>query len=114
MWLFADFGIRVAFGAKFAAAAPVLRAMLPGVLLLGVMGIVSQYLAANAFPVPVVVAWLAAVALTGVLGRLLVGQYGAVGAAATLSVVYGILLVALGVLCWRVARAEHPEPAQEA
>ena len=110
VWLFADFGIRVAFGAKFAAAAPVLRAMLPGVLLLGVMGIVSQYLAANAFPVPVVVAWLAAVALTGVLGRLLVGQYGAVGAAATLSVVYGVLLVALGVLCWRVAKAEAVVP----
>ena len=113
VWVFADFGIRLAFGPKFAAAAPVLRAMLPGVLLLGVMGIVSQYLAAKAFPLPVVVAWLAAVGLTGALGRALVGQYGAVGAAATLSVVYGVLLLALGVLCWSVARAEHSEPAPE-
>jgi O-antigen/teichoic acid export membrane protein len=115
VWVFADFGIRIAFGPRFAAAAPVLRAMLPGVLLLGVMGIVSQYLAANAFPAPVVVAWLAAVGLTGVLGRVLVGQYGAVGAAATLSVVYAVLLLALGVLCWRVAVAKHLEaPAESA
>jgi O-antigen/teichoic acid export membrane protein len=105
VWLLASPAIRLAFGARFAPAVPVLRAMLPGVLLLGVMSIVSQYLAANDFPVSLVAAWLTAGVSTAVLGRPLVARYGAVGAAATLSIVYAGLLTALLVLCWRVSVA---------
>jgi O-antigen/teichoic acid export membrane protein len=96
--------IRLAFGARFAPAVPVVIAMLPGVLCLGVMSIMSQYLAASGFPPSVVVSWLAAVAISGSLGFLLIARMGAVGAAAAVSVTYAGLLVVLVVLCWRTAR----------
>jgi O-antigen/teichoic acid export membrane protein len=101
LWIFADPAIRFAFGLRFAPAAPVLRAMLPGVLFLGIMSVVSQYLAASGFPISVVLAWIGAVAVSGLLGRTLVASYGAFGAAATLSATYALLLIVLSGLCWR-------------
>src|SRR5207249_1798368 len=108
MWAVADPAIRLAFGARFAPAAPVLRAMLPGVLLLGVTAVVSQYLAASGFPGSVVVAWFATIALSAGLGRALVVRYGAIGAAACLSVTYAALFIVLVYLCWRVERRVNP------
>jgi O-antigen/teichoic acid export membrane protein len=104
MWLIADPAIRFAFGPGFAPAVSVLHAMLPGVLLLGVMAIVSQYLAASGFPIAVVVTWLLGMGLSAGLGRTLIAHYGAVGAGLTLSITYAVLLVVLAALCWRMAR----------
>ena len=101
LWVFADPAIRLAFGVRFAPAAPVLRAMLPGVVLLGVLSVVSQYLAASGFPPSVVLSWFGAVAVSGTLGRVLVVRYGAFGAAETLSITYALLLIVLLWLCWR-------------
>jgi O-antigen/teichoic acid export membrane protein len=75
------------------------------------MSVVSQYLAASGFPVAVVVAWVAAVGVSAGLGRTLVIRFGAMGAAATLSVTYGALLTALILLCWRTARADRASRA---
>jgi antigen flippase len=106
VWMLADPAIQLAFGPRFAPAAPVLRAMLPAVFFLGVMSVVSQYLAACGFPISVVVCWLAAVVVCGGAGHSLIGRYGAAGASAALSVTYAVLLVALLVLCWWTAKTE--------
>jgi O-antigen/teichoic acid export membrane protein len=107
VWMLAEPAIQLAFGAEFAPAAPVLRAILPAVFLLGVMSVVSQYLAASGFPLAVVGCWLGAVALCGSLSRALVAGSGAVGAGQALSVTYAVLLAALLLLCWRTARTER-------
>jgi antigen flippase len=104
VWIFAAPAIQLAFGSRFAPAVPVVRAMLPAVFLLGVMSVVSQYLAASGFPASVVVCWLASVILCAGAGRSLIGRSGAVGAGEALSVTYAALLVALLFLCWRTER----------
>ena len=81
--------------------------MLPGVLLVGVTAIVSQYLAAGGMPVSVVATWFGGVALTAAMGRVLVHRYGAVGAGITLSVTYGVVLIVLTTLTWRMASARR-------
>jgi O-antigen/teichoic acid export membrane protein len=112
VWVFADPAIHLAFGPRFAPAAPVLRAMLPAVFLLGVMSVVSQYLAASGFPLSVVACWIASVVLCGGLSHILIGRHGAVGAGEALSVTYAALLMALLFLCWRTAKtnARGPRP----
>jgi enterobacterial common antigen flippase len=105
-WACATPAIHLAFGPRFAPAVPVLRAMLPGVFLLGVMSVVSQYLAASGFPVSVVVCWLASVVLGGGVGYGLIARSGAVGASEALSVTYAALLMALLFLSWRAARLD--------
>jgi O-antigen/teichoic acid export membrane protein len=104
IWLLSDSAIRLVFGPRFAPAGPVLRSMLPGVLLLGVISVVSQYLAASGFPISVVVTWFAAAALSVCLSLTLVSRYGAVGAGHALSVTYGLLLIVMLFLCWRTER----------
>ena len=112
VWLLAEPAVHLVFGPRFAPAVPVLRAMLPAVFLLGVMSVVSQYLAASGFPMAVVGCWLGAVVVCGGLGHGLIERHGAVGASQALSATYGLLLAALLFLCWRTARAEprHPRP----
>jgi len=100
-WIAAEWGIRFAFGAAFAPAVAVLRVLLPGVFFLGVLAIVSQYLAASGFPTSVVAAWLVAVAVDAVLARALILRFGAVGAGIALSITYAGLLLVLIALSWR-------------
>jgi O-antigen/teichoic acid export membrane protein len=98
VWFAAPLAVHLAFGSRFEPAVPVIRAMLPGVLLVGVTAIVSQYLAAGGMPISVVATWFGGAALTALLGRVLVGRFGAVGAALTLSVTYGLILAVLTIL----------------
>jgi enterobacterial common antigen flippase len=107
LWFVAPPAIQFAFGPRFLPAVPVVRSMLPGILLVGVTTIISQYLAAGGMPVSVVATWFAGVALTAALGRVLVHRYGAVGAGMTLSVTYGMILIVLTVLAWRMASARR-------
>jgi len=107
LWFAAAPAIRLAFGERFAPAAPVVQAMLPGVLLVGVTSIVSQYLAANGMPPSVVAVWFGGVALTAIMGRVLVFRYGAIGAGATLSLTYLVMLIALTTLAVRMAKRQR-------
>jgi O-antigen/teichoic acid export membrane protein len=111
VWTLADPAIRLAFGPRFAPAVPVLRVMLPGVFLVGIMAVASQYLAASGFPIPVVVSWFAAVAFNAGLGRVLVARYGAFGAGLSLTLTYGALLLILILVCWRTAARPTPATA---
>jgi antigen flippase len=111
IWFVAPPAIQFAFGSRFLPAVPVVRAMLPGVLLVGVTAIVSQYLAASGMPVSVVVTWFGGVGLTAIMGRVLVHRYGAVGAGVTLSVTYGVILTVLSILTWRMAARSSQDVA---
>ena len=85
--------IRLVFGAEFAAAVPMLLFLLPGIVLLAVSTILSQYLAARGLPVGLVGVWAAALA-TGVVGSLLlIPSAGGVGASIGLSGAYAVLLI---------------------
>lgn len=113
LWFVAAPAIHLAFGARFLPAVPVVRSMLPGVLLVGVTAVVSQYLAAGGMPISVVVTWFGGVVMTAGLGRTLVHRYGAVGAGATLSITYGIILIVLVVLARRMATRSAVQPSGE-
>lgn len=103
--------VKVAFGARYAPAADVLRIMLPGVFAIGTATIVSQYLAAVGMPRAMVTVWGAAVVLVFGLGRLLIPSHAGAGAAAALSATYGVVLVLLSGLAWR-HRGAHPSEAR--
>jgi O-antigen/teichoic acid export membrane protein len=100
--------ISFVFGADFEPAARILRWMLPGVVAFGVLTVLSQFLAALGMPKALVGIWGLAAAVALVLGRFLIAPYHAVGAAATLSITYGLTLVLVGALVVRHGRAERP------
>lgn len=84
--------ITVLYGRSFAAAIPVLRVMLPGVVFLSATTIVSQYLGAVGLPRSLVAVWAAALLLVTALNLILASAFGAAGAAAALSMTYLALL----------------------
>lgn len=106
MWVAATPLVAFAFGARFQPAVSVIHALLPGVFLVGIIAIVSQYLAASGFPSAMVASWIVAAAANAAIAAVLVPRYGAVGAGLSLSLIYGGLLVALVAISVRVeARA---------
>lgn len=90
--------IRFLYGDEFAPAAAVLRIMLPGVICLGVSNVLSQYLGALGMPRALVGIWAAAAVVLGALSLVLVPDHASAGAAASLSLTYAGLLVAILVL----------------
>jgi antigen flippase len=97
--------VRIAFGARYAPAADVLRIMLPGVFAIGTATILSQYLAAVGMPRAMVAVWGGAVVVVLALGRCLIPLHAGAGAAAALSTTYGVVLVFLAALAWRYREA---------
>lgn len=87
--------IRLLFGASYEPSAAVLRIMLPGVAALGVANVLLQYLGAEGIPRIVLGIWAGAVAMVVGLSLLLVPDHAGAGAAAALSMTYGLTLVAL-------------------
>lgn len=96
--------VQIAFGAEFAPAAEALRILLPGVVSLGMLTVMSQFLGSIGLPVALVGAWLAALALVVTLGITLVPLGAASGAAAALSLTYAGLLVVVVVIGVRYSR----------
>lgn len=91
----ADPFIRLAFGPFFTPALPVVYAMLPGSLFLGVATIVSQYMAASGMPWRTFVPWIASSATLFGTAWYLVPRHDAVGAAGALSISYAVLMVSM-------------------
>ena len=90
---FAQAAVQLVLGDRFRGAAEVLLYMLPGVFFLGLISIVSQYLASISFPRRVLDTWLIAFVLQVVLGVLLIPKYAGVGAAIALSITYSVTFV---------------------
>jgi O-antigen/teichoic acid export membrane protein len=87
--------VRLAFGAEFADAAPVLRWMLPGVIAVAVATVLSQYLASLGMPKLLVGVWLLGFGVVLALGIALIPDHGARGAAAATSAAYFVVLALL-------------------
>ena len=103
----AEPAIRVLFGAEFLPAAAVLRIMLPGIACLGIASVLSQYLGAEGMPRVMVGIWFGAALLVGVLSLLLVPKHAGAGAAASLSITYAVLLIAMVAASVRHHRARR-------
>ncbi len=99
--LLADPLIRVAFGQRFAPAVEPLQFLLPGVVALGMLTVMSQFLGAVGLPVALVAAWAGALVLVVILGLALVPAAGASGAAISLSIAYVALLGAVVAIALR-------------
>jgi len=96
------------FGRAFHPSVAVLLWSLPGVFFLGLVSVLSQYLAAVGFPWPLVGFWAGAAGLVLAASTLLVPLFGAVGAAGALSATYAMLLLAVLRLALRESRLEEP------
>jgi O-antigen/teichoic acid export membrane protein len=83
--------IPMLFGNAFAPAVYVLWWMLPGVLVLSITTIISQYLGAQGMPWGNVLAWITGLLLLVVSCQQLVPQWGARGTAMGLSLTYVLL-----------------------
>lgn len=93
--LVADPLVRLAFGAQFAPSADTLRLLLPGVVALGMLTVVSQFLGAAGIPLALVGAWAGALVLVALLGAILIPGAAASGAALALSLTYVCLFFAV-------------------
>lgn len=94
------------FGEAFAPAVMVLWWMLPGVFALSLANIISQYLAAQGIPLTNVWAWLGGLIVLLTTGSYFIPQWGAVGAAACLSLTYTFMAVVLSMLAFKYSSLE--------
>jgi enterobacterial common antigen flippase len=95
---FASPFIDLAFGPAFLAAVPMLLFLLPGIVLLAVTTILSQYLAARGFPLTLAGAWAIALLIGIVASWILIPSAGGVGASMGLSTAYAVLFVLVSIL----------------
>ncbi|GAC1487757.1 MAG: hypothetical protein NVS1B9_07620 [Solirubrobacteraceae bacterium] len=80
-------------GREFSASAAPLRLLLPGVVLLGLQSVVSNYIAARGRVRAVVVAWLTGALLSTAADILVIPAYGVKGAAVVSSLSYAAVLL---------------------
>lgn len=90
--------IGIAFGAAFLPAVPMLLFLLPGVVILAVTTILSQYLAARGLPLTLAGAWAVALLTVIFASSILIPSIGGVGASIGLSVAYAVLLVLVSIV----------------
>ena len=95
------------FGAAYEHAAWLTVAMLPSVLLLALVTVISQYLAAEGYPLVQVGAWVAGFVLQGALSFWLVDDYGGYGLAIAFTASSLLVLV---ILLWQVAVTGNAAP----
>jgi antigen flippase len=95
--------IPLVFGQDFAPAFDVLVWLLPGVLLISITTVLSQFLVADGFPGALVVLWAVGLGISVAFGVPLTRSYGAAGAAAAQSI--GTAAVCVGVAVMSLRRA---------
>lgn len=98
------------YGERFSEAYEILLWGLPGALGLGLVSILSQYLAATGLPIALLWVWCSALAVEYALAVLLIPSYGGVGAMAALSLTY---LAVLGMV-WALAVQTHNRQVHKA
>ena len=85
----------VIFGVAYQKAVLLTLAMLPSVLIVSMITVLSQYLAAEGYPWRQVTAWLAGFAVQAGLSYWLAGEFGGFGVAIALTVSSGVVFVLL-------------------
>jgi O-antigen/teichoic acid export membrane protein len=100
------------FGARFEPAAWVTVLVMPAAFFIGMVSVLSQYLAAGGYPRELILIWGAALALVVLVSTLLVPRLGANGAAVSLSTTYLLVLLAVLLASLRFAgRQRRPAAA---
>lgn len=115
MAVFATVGqpvIGLLYGAEFSAAYEYVLWGMPGLLALGIISILSQYLAAIGIPAMLILLWGVVVLLHGLLASALIPEMGATGAMASQSVGY-VAALALVFLLVRLKKNEEAEDVLE-
>ncbi|MDI1264406.1 MAG: polysaccharide biosynthesis C-terminal domain-containing protein [bacterium] len=87
--------VPLVFGLPFARAALLTQALLPSVLLLSLVSVVSQYLAAEGFPRIQVYAWLAGLLMQAGLSYWLAGKWGGMGVSLAMAISYALVFALL-------------------
>lgn len=93
--LLAPWIVPLLFGAEFSRSVVVLQTFLPSILLVSMITVLSQFLAAGGFPVMQVVAWLVGFVIQAALSFWLAGTWGAVGIAVALAISYAVVFAIL-------------------
>ena len=94
------------FGARYAAATPVLWGLLPGVIAYSIVSVLSQYVVARHFPWSVVLAWLVGLIAAIAAGIVLTRSYGAVGAGLGQSLGAGLVCALVVSISYRRTRGQ--------
>jgi len=95
LYVCAPWLVALMFGPSFAGAVAVLRALLPSVLMIALMSVISQYLAAEGFPWIQVIAWLIGMLLQASLSYWAAGHWGGVGVALCFAATNAVVLFVL-------------------
>lgn len=102
--LFANQVIVFVYGENFEPAYNMILCSLPGVFALGLISIISQYLASEGMPLSLVIIWLVGAISQLIFAFLLVPGYGGLGAMISLSVSYVLILVMIWLLASKYNR----------
>lgn len=102
--MLAGFLIPLIFGEAFIDSVILFQLMLPGVLALSLISVVSQYLAAQGIPWPLVWSWVVGLALMVAMSWWYQPQFGAAAIAVAMSCAYVLVLALLGTQFFRALR----------
>jgi len=104
--VFGEMLITLLYGDAYGESAQLLLWYVPAITLLGLISIVSQYIAAITIPWVLNVIWFCAVVLVVPLTYFFIKDWGAVGAINAMTMVYGFVLIALCIL-YRTMRSDN-------
>jgi O-antigen/teichoic acid export membrane protein len=96
--------IALVFGTDFTPAAPALRCMLPGVVVIAVQTVAVQFLNSFGYPLSIAAAWAAAAALSVGLNLAVIPRWGIEGAASAFSASHAVLTTIVLLLASRRRR----------
>lgn len=102
------------FGVRFEPAALVTALIIPAAFFIGIVSVLSQYLAAGGFPREMIAIWAVALVVVVTGSSLLVPRLGANGAAVSLSGTYLLVLVMMMLAARRLALRQQPATASAA
>ena len=100
--------ISIMFGERFFEAYHMVLWGLPGAVALGLISILSQYLAAERFPSPLILIWISAVAVETASSLYLIPALGGRGAMMAMSISYLFLLISISFLVLATAKRREP------
>jgi O-antigen/teichoic acid export membrane protein len=105
--------IAIVFGSAYLPAVPILLFLLPGVVILAVTTVLSQYLAARGLPILLVGAWAIALLVVTFTSSVLIPSFGGLGAAIGLTLAYAVLFILVSILTFIERGREVSEQTME-
>lgn len=110
---FAEPFIRIAFGVEYLPAVTTLKLALPAAFFLGLISVISQFLAALGIPWQLLAAWVGAVGTVIGLSSVLTPRFASAGASASLSITYALTFLAVFALAYFISLQFRTTKAKE-